>query len=78
MTNPASAVEPPLARPIFQSLWIATIVCNVGTWMHDVGAAYSAPAFQAIVTQLVDRRVLQQAVALNSPGARGTLSRAGN
>lgn len=142
----------PLASPVFRALWIATIVSNVGTWMHDVGAgwlmtslssdplmvalvqaattfpmfalalpagaladmvdrrkllmgaqvfglmaaaglaactlaglttawlllaftaamamgaAFSAPAFQAIVPELVDRAALQQAVALNSLG----------
>lgn len=30
----------PLNFPIFRALWIATIISNVGTWMHDVGAAW--------------------------------------
>jgi MFS family permease/quinol monooxygenase YgiN len=30
----------PLSFPIFRALWIATIVSNVGTWMHDVGAGW--------------------------------------
>ena len=30
----------PLASPLFRALWIATIVSNVGTWMHDVGAGW--------------------------------------
>ncbi|WP_142846161.1 MFS transporter [Telmatospirillum sp. J64-1] len=30
----------PLAYPIFRALWIATIVSNIGTWMHDVGAGW--------------------------------------
>ena len=148
----APANERPLASPMFRALWIATIVSNVGTWMHDVGAgwlmtslspdplmvalvqaattfpmfalalpagaladiidrrrlligaqlfglvgaagwasitfagfttawvllvftsliavgaAFSAPAFQAIVPELVDKKSLQQAVALNSLG----------
>ncbi|AZI35469.1 putative major facilitator superfamily transporter [Caenibius tardaugens NBRC 16725] len=151
-TTPASAAEQPLASPMFRALWIATIVSNVGTWMHDVGAgwlmtslspdplmvalvqaattfpmfalalpagaladiidrrrlligaqlfglvgaaglagitlagfttawillvftaliavgaAFSAPAFQAIVPELVPTKALQQAVALNSLG----------
>ncbi|HVJ00825.1 MAG TPA: MFS transporter, partial [Sphingomonas sp.] len=25
---------------MFRALWIATIVSNIGTWMHDVGAAW--------------------------------------
>jgi len=155
MTMPvaeAAAAERPLASPMFRTLWIATIVSNVGTWMHDVGAgwlmtslspdplmvalvqaattfpmfalalpagaladivdrrrlligaqlfgligaaglaaitlaglttawvllvftaliavgaAFSAPAFQAIVPELVPPKALQQAVALNSLG----------
>ncbi|QZP07631.1 MFS transporter [Caenibius sp. WL] len=147
-----TASERPLASPMFRALWIATIVSNVGTWMHDVGAgwlmtslspdplmvalvqaattfpmfalalpagaladivdrrrllmgaqlfgligaaglaaitlsgfttawvllvftaliavgaAFSAPAFQAIVPELVPPKALQQAVALNSLG----------
>ncbi len=30
----------PLRLPVFRALWIATIVSNVGTWMHDVGASW--------------------------------------
>jgi predicted MFS family arabinose efflux permease len=151
MTGPVLA-DRPLANPVFRALWIATIVSNVGTWMHDVGAgwlmttlsadplmvalvqvattfplfafalpagaladivdrrklllgaqifvllaaaglaastfaglttswlllaftaamalgtAFSAPAFQAIVPELVPQPALQQAVALNSLG----------
>ncbi|SNS31522.1 Predicted arabinose efflux permease, MFS family [Sphingomonas laterariae] len=146
------ATPSPLASRVFRALWVATIVSNVGTWMHDVGAgwlmtslsaeplmvalvqaattlpmfllalpggaladivdrrrllmgaqlfallatallavttfsggvtpvlllsftcaiacgaALSAPAFQAIVPELVPRAALQQAVALNSLG----------
>lgn len=142
----------PLSQPLFRALWIATVVSNIGTWMHDAGAgwlmtglseapimvalvqaattlpmflfalpggaladivdrrrllvfaqvwalacagllavltfagmtgpiillastfaiatgaALSAPAFQAIVPELVPRPMLQQAVALNSLG----------
>jgi len=152
IATPAPAAERPLASPVFRALWIATIVSNVGTWMHDVGAgwlmtslspdplmvalvqaattfpmfalalpagaladivdrrrlligaqlfglvgaaglaaitlsglttawvllvftsliavgaAFSAPAFQAIVPELVPPKALQQAVALNSLG----------
>lgn len=148
----ADATASPLASPVFRALWIATIVSNIGTWMHDVGAgwlmtslspdplmvalvqaattfpmfvlalpagaladivdrrlllvgaqmfglvaalalggltlagmtnawvllvftaalavgaAFSAPAFQAIVPELVPQPALQQAVALNSLG----------
>jgi MFS family permease len=30
----------PLRRPVFRALWIATVVSNIGTWMHDVGSAW--------------------------------------
>lgn len=30
----------PLERPVFRSLWIATLISNIGTWMHDIGAAW--------------------------------------
>ena len=30
----------PLGFPVFRALWIATVVSNVGTWMHDVGAGW--------------------------------------
>ena len=30
----------PLWHPTFALLWLATIVSNVGTWMHDVGAGW--------------------------------------
>lgn len=30
----------PLGFPVFRALWIATVVSNIGTWMHDVGAGW--------------------------------------
>lgn len=30
----------PLRRPLYRALWIATVVSNVGTWMHEVGAGW--------------------------------------
>ena len=30
----------PLVHPVFRILWIATIVANVGTWVHDVAATW--------------------------------------
>ncbi|MFQ5660815.1 MAG: MFS transporter [Gammaproteobacteria bacterium] len=30
----------PLQIPLFRSLWCVTIISNVGTWMHDVGAGW--------------------------------------
>lgn len=36
------AVSPwaPLKQPLFRALWIATVVSNIGTWMHEVGAGW--------------------------------------
>src|SRR5213076_1967680 len=45
----------PLQNGLFRSLWIATIVSNVGTWMQDVGAGWlmtslsSSPSMVALV-----------------------------
>ncbi len=36
----AAGEQTPLRLPVFRALWIATIVSNVGTWMHDVGASW--------------------------------------
>jgi MFS family permease len=30
----------PLSYPMYRALWIATVVSNIGTWMHDVGAGW--------------------------------------
>ena len=30
----------PLRRPLFRNLWLATVLSNVGTWMHEVGAGW--------------------------------------
>lgn len=30
----------PLRLPVFRALWIASLVSNMGTWMHGVGAAW--------------------------------------
>src|SRR5262245_63475673 len=56
---PAPAVSmtawSPLRHALFRSVWIATIVSHVGSWMHDVGAGWlmtslsSSPAMVALV-----------------------------
>ena len=62
-TEPANAPLPaaehsawsPLKNALFRSLWIATIVSNIGTWMQDVGAGWlmtslsSSPSMVALV-----------------------------
>ncbi len=41
---PSSAVQPsawaPFGQSTFTILWLATVLSNVGTWMHDVGAGW--------------------------------------
>src|SRR5258705_13457252 len=45
----------PLRNTLFRNLWIASIVSNLGTWMHDVGAGWlmtslsSSPSMVALV-----------------------------
>src|SRR4051812_30613249 len=45
----------PLRNGLFRSLWIATIVSNIGTWMQDVGAGWlmtslsSSPSLVALI-----------------------------
>lgn len=39
-TNRRPSAWAPLRRPQFRALWIATVVSNIGTWMHDVGASW--------------------------------------
>jgi MFS family permease/quinol monooxygenase YgiN len=42
MTAPAVSLSmwTPLRQPVFRALWTASAVSSVGTWMHDVGAAW--------------------------------------
>src|ERR671910_1215905 len=30
----------PLRQPLFRTLWIASLTSSIGTWMHEVGAAW--------------------------------------
>ncbi len=45
----------PLRIPLFRNLWIAALVSNIGTWMHEVGAGWlmtslsPSPAMVALV-----------------------------
>src|SRR2546425_2168465 len=54
-THAAPSAWSPLQNGLFCSLWIATIVSNVGTWMQDVGAGWlmtslsSSPSMVALV-----------------------------
>lgn len=35
-----SSAWAPLRQPLFRALWIATVVSNIGTWVHEVGAGW--------------------------------------
>jgi MFS family permease/quinol monooxygenase YgiN len=54
-SGPAASPWSPLQNALFRSLWIATIVSNIGTWMQDVGAGWlmtsltSSPSLVALV-----------------------------
>lgn len=45
----------PFSFGMFRALWIATVISNIGTWMHDVGAGWlmtslsSSPLYVALV-----------------------------
>ena len=39
-TNISPSTPAPMSFSVFRALWIATIISNVGTWMHDVGAGW--------------------------------------
>ena len=36
----AASAWAPLRQPLFRSLWIASVVSNIGAWMEDVGEAW--------------------------------------
>lgn len=37
---PVAGPWSPLTQPTFRSLWLAILVGNIGTWIHDVGASW--------------------------------------
>ncbi len=53
--HPAASAWSPLRNALFRSLWLATIVSNIGTWMQDVGSGWlmtslsSSPSLVALV-----------------------------
>ena len=54
--SPQAGVLRPLRHRLFRALWVATVFSNIGTWMHDVSAAWlmttlsSTPLLVALVT----------------------------
>src|SRR6266436_6830145 len=55
LPRPEHSAWSPLRIALFRSLWIATIVSNIGTWMQDVGSGWlmtslsSSPSMVALV-----------------------------
>src|SRR5450432_2489442 len=45
--GPQPSAWSPLRNGLFRSVWIATIVSNVGTWMQDVGAGWLMTSLSA-------------------------------
>jgi MFS family permease len=40
----------PLRRPVFRTLWIASVAANLGTWMQSVAAAWLMSSLSASPT----------------------------
>ncbi|MGO4154549.1 MFS transporter [Cupriavidus sp. YAF13] len=40
LAEPAGGPWSPLRNKVFRAVWLATLVSNIGTWMHDVGAGW--------------------------------------
>src|SRR5438445_4640657 len=38
--EPGASMWSPLRRPVFRSVWTASVASNTGTWMQTVGAAW--------------------------------------
>lgn len=39
-STPAPGPWSPLSQPVFRSMWLAVLASNIGTWIHDVSAAW--------------------------------------
>ena len=59
----------PLKRGVFRRLWIANLVSNTGTWMHDVGAGWlmTSLAPDPFMVSLVQVSVLLPGFLLTLP-----------
>jgi MFS family permease len=67
-TAQASALEP-LKRPVFRILWLGLIVSSMGSWMHDVGAAWlmTTLAPEPLMVSLVQAATLLPLFLLTLP-----------
>jgi hypothetical protein len=39
-TGPPSSALRPLRDPVYRGLWLASVVSNLGTWMHEAAGAW--------------------------------------
>ena len=39
-TDAIESAWKPLAHPLFRAIWLASVASQIGTWIHDVGAAW--------------------------------------
>ena len=37
---PNESAWSPLRQPLFRALWLASLMSNIGTWMHEAGAGW--------------------------------------
>ncbi len=60
----------PLRQPLFRALWIAAVVSNIGTWMHDVGAGWLMTSLSPspVMVSLVQAATTLPAMLLSLPG----------
>jgi len=67
-SDPHSALAP-LRRPVFRALWGALIVSSLGSWMHDVGAAWlmTTLAPEPVMVALVQAAALLPLFLLTLP-----------
>jgi MFS family permease/quinol monooxygenase YgiN len=64
----------PLSRPVFRALWIANVASMIGTWVHEVGAAWLMTSMTAdpLKVSLVQAATMLPAFLLALPA--GALS----
>ncbi|MCC5794559.1 MAG: MFS transporter [Chromatiales bacterium] len=67
--SPAGSALAPLRRPVFRALWLALVVSSLGSWMHDVGAAWlmTTLAPEPVMVALVQAAALLPLFLLTLP-----------
>ncbi len=52
VSDKAASTSPwtPLKHPLFRALWMAALASNIGTWMHEVGAAWMMTSLTTSLT----------------------------